>query len=183
MKTFMMISALTTAAFVLPATASAQQTPNDSMPVIDLKVAQSIGLKKALQIASKETAGKIVEAESDSFDGIRVYEVDMLDGKTVRQVRINAQSGNIISVRSKRLSSLVNRLIEDEDTKAARNSNISLLDYLVAVEQKTGGEVTEINLDSEKSGIYIEVTTVKDGIEQEITVDPKTGNIVMGDFD
>jgi len=183
MKTTMMITAISTAAFILPASTLAQNASNDTAPAIELKVAQSIGLKQALQIAMTELEGKVVEAESDSFGGAQVYEVDILDGTTVREVKIDAQSGSILSVRGKRLNSLVNRLIEDDDMKAANSMNVSLLDYLVAVEEKTAGEVTEISLDSDDGRVYIEMTVFNDGMEQDVTVDPRTDSITMGDFD
>ncbi len=183
MKTILMICAISTAAFALPVTAAAQQTTTESAPNIELKIAQSISLKEALQIASTELNGKIIEAESDTFSGARVYEVEILDGKTLREVKIDAQTGTILSVRNKRLNSLVSRLTQDDDMKVAQMTNVSLYDYLVAVENKTGGEVNEISLDSENGRVYIEMTVLTNGVEQDVTVDPTNESITMGDFD
>lgn len=183
MKKIIFMSALSAIALALPVQAAPQQTAQPSAPTIELKIAQSIGLKKALQIASSEVEGKIVEAETDSFGGARVYEVDVLDGKTVKQVKIDAQTGRIMSVRGKRISSIVSRLAQDSDMKAAQTTNVSLYDYLVAVETKTGGEVSEIGLDSENGRVYIEMTVLTNGTEQDVTVDPLTDSITMGDFD
>lgn len=62
------------------------------------KMAASSSLSSAIATAEKETGGKAVEAAFESEDGATVFEVETAKDKTVQRVKIDATTGEVLTV-------------------------------------------------------------------------------------
>ena len=59
----------------------------------------TLGIDEATKIASKEVAGKVIEAELEHDDGILVWEIEVINDKNqIYEVEIDANSGAILEI-------------------------------------------------------------------------------------
>jgi uncharacterized membrane protein YkoI len=87
--------ALMSAAGIAAATAAsaAQGSENDALAIAGAKVS----LTQAVETAEKHTSGKAIRAEFENSSKGAVYEVEVVSGKKVLDVKIDASNGNVIS--------------------------------------------------------------------------------------
>lgn len=74
--------------------ASAQHEDNDALAISQAK----IGLAEAVATAEQHVGGTASKAEYESFHGQRVFDVEVVKGQTVSDVKVGANDGKVISV-------------------------------------------------------------------------------------
>lgn len=57
-----------------------------------------INIKQAMDAAVKRVEGTVIKAELDKKDGAPIYEVEVLSGDSVFEVKVNASTSEIIEV-------------------------------------------------------------------------------------
>lgn len=88
-----LLAAATFMIFAIPALAT------DASDAARLVEQAKINITQAVALAQTEAAGVAVSAELDSHFGKVVYEVEVLSGARLFDVRLNAVDGSIISVK------------------------------------------------------------------------------------
>ncbi|MEX6725052.1 PepSY domain-containing protein [Parapedomonas caeni] len=184
-RTFFAAPAIITGLLVtaLPATGSAAPTASDTPAPVTLRLVEPVGLRQAVRVAEEAVQGRALEAELDTLRGRPVYEVDVLRGRSVHRAVIDAQSGTLISRDRQVVDSLYLRVFRSDRLGAARTAERPLVDLIAAVETQTRGKVQEVSLDEMDGRLYLEMDVAIEGRRQEITVDPRSGTMILGALD
>ncbi len=72
---------------------AAAPAANDALPIVDA----AIPLTQAIAIAEQHARGKASKAEYETADGSRGYDVEVISGPQVFDVRVDADSGTVVS--------------------------------------------------------------------------------------
>lgn len=177
---FVVSAAALSLAFSCPAVAQIADArqPADRAVGGELSV---INFVNAIEAAQAEIDGGVLEAELEIDDDILVYEVDLVQGETVSEVTVNAQTGEIISSREQTLTGIWSNWFQEDELQAAHSFRGTLTQAVIAVGQQVGGRITELSLE-EENGRWLYEIEIRDAQgEREITVDAETGEVVILD--
>jgi uncharacterized membrane protein YkoI len=78
--------------------AASPKDDNDAAEQAKWAKSAKITPHQAQRIAQKEVSGKILETDLDENDGVVVYDVVIYDGKTVKEITLNAKTGKVLKV-------------------------------------------------------------------------------------
>lgn len=79
-------------------TAFAFAEKNDEAQEAQALAQAKVTLVEAIQIAEKRAGGRGIDASLDDESGFKLYEVEVLTGGNVENVRIDAQTGKVAKV-------------------------------------------------------------------------------------
>ncbi len=168
---FAMLGAIgiTTVAFA----ANNQQSQNDVLSASHAKVS----LSQAINIAAQKAQGDILSAKYDEEKGGQ-YEIEIANGQTSHEVKVNADTGGIIKIKQEQL--------EKDDISefvALRQAKVSFTQAIQQAGQKVGGQVIggEFNANNGKSAYQVEV--LKGNQAYDVVIDATTGNILSSKVD
>lgn len=141
--------------------------------------AAKISLKQAIEIASKKASGRLISAEFDDDDDKAqggVYEIEFSSASQNHEIKVDANTGKIISTETKDLDSG-----DVADYKALKQVNIHIIKAMSIAEKKTSGRALEIEFkndhDYDDRASYYEVEVLKEDHIIELSVDASTGEI------
>lgn len=160
--------ALALAAALLPAVASAQL---GERPLV-------IGVPRAVSIAEAAVGGKTLEAELDYAKGRLVYEVTASSGKSMHELVIDANTGEIVSHRPRRIEGFLRKWFAADQLNAVQASQNPLAQILAQIEADTHSLVREVSLERERGQTYYEVELADSG--RHVMIDPRTGAVREG---
>lgn len=151
----------------------------DTASEIRAAQAAKINLKQAIDIASKQASGILVDAEfddddSDSQSGGGVYELEFSDGKTEYEIKVDAITGQVVDLDTDSLDSG-----DINDYNVQRRAKISMMSVINAIEKQTGSKVLEIEFKNDRDyndhPTYYEVEMLKGNQITEIKINADTG--------
>lgn len=151
----------------------------DTASEIRAAQAAKINLKQAIDIASKQASGILVDAEfddddSDSQSGDGVYELEFSDGKTEYEIKVDAITGQVVDLDTDSLDSG-----DINDYNVQRRAKISMMSVINAIEKQTGSKVLEIEFKNDRDyndhPTYYEVEILKGNQITEIKINADTG--------
>lgn len=142
---------------------------------------QVIGVPRAVAIAEGAVGGKALEAELDYEKGRLVYEVTAAAAKGTHEVRIDANSGEIVSQRPRRLQGVWRSWFDADQLNAVRAAPTPLAEILTRIEADTKVRVREVSLERERGQTYYEVELADAG--RHVLIDPRTGAVREGRVD
>ena len=166
-----LIAGAALAAALLPAAAFAQLSERP----------QVIGVPRAVAIAESAVGGRTLEAELDYEKGRLVYEVTAAAARGVQEVRIDANSGEIVSQRPKRVQGLWRSWFGADQLNAVRAAQTPLSQVLSRVEADTKTRVREVSLERQRGQTFYEVELADAG--RHVLIDPRTGVVREGRID
>ncbi|MDO5090864.1 MAG: PepSY domain-containing protein [Cardiobacteriaceae bacterium] len=118
----------------------------------------------AIASAEKDTGARAKNIDLELRRGKAVYDIDLFDDKQEYEIRIDAESGSIVSRKTE---------IDDDLPKSVA---ISLAQAVETAERDIGGKVVDAELEK---GIVYEVKLVKDdGTRHFAHISAESGNIV-----
>ncbi|MEV5080683.1 PepSY domain-containing protein [Streptomyces sp. NPDC056159] len=151
-------------------------THDDSDHDGTLAASAKVGLKQAVDAATKSVAGTVTEVELDGRRGKVVWEVDIVDAKGVEhEVTVNAADGKTI----------VGKADHDEgadhrgDAALAKSARTGLGQAVDTALDKVPGTATSAELDDhhgKTAAWHVHVTDDR-GAAHEVTVDAQTGKV------
>lgn len=135
---------------------------------------------EAIKIALKKAEGNIESVELDNRAGKSYYEVEIENDNKDVEVRIDAITGDVLSVKEE---------LDDDDydfskkAKSNQNEYISFQKAIEIAEKEVNGKVTDIERDEDDGQLIyeIEVTTKKG--ETEVELDAVTGKVLKVELD
>ncbi len=133
-----------------------------------------IGIVRAIAAAEKALPGSVLEAELESRDGRAFYEVEMLSGGRLHDVRIDARTGRHLGTSSKRAES-VWRSWFDSSWAAAAALRGPIAPRLTALERQSQGKVREVGFDVEAGVPVYEIEISAAAGTTEVHIDARTG--------
>lgn len=147
----------------------------------DIRAAQvaKISLKQAIDTASKQAKGALVDVEfddddSDSLSGGGVYELAFKDGTTEYEIKVDAVTGQVVDLDTSSLDS-----DDKEDYAVQRRAKISVKGIIDSVDNKDGNRILEIEFeddgDDSNHPQYYEVDLLRGNQIYEIKIDADTG--------
>lgn len=133
-----------------------------------------IGVLRAVERAERAVKGQVVEVDLDRRAGGRlVYEIDVADGRAVREIEIDAYTGNVIA-NSRRL--LAGWLWPIYDKALPRVANARPLSTILRdLENRTGGKVIDVDFEVESGQPRYEVDLSTQAGIASMYLDPQTG--------
>ncbi|WP_375259507.1 PepSY domain-containing protein [Citreimonas sp.] len=143
-------------------------------PALAQDAPETVGMARAIEAAQGSVAGGVLEAELETEGGIRVYEIDIVQGGDVYEVSVDAQSGEVVSQSEQRLDSFVSGIFQDEELQAAEAASGMLVEALTGLEQD-GARIEELELDDEDDRWVYEIEMDGGG---EYHLDTGTGELV-----
>ena len=130
-------------------------------------------LEQASQVAlSAVPGGTFVYGQEDHDDGIRVYEVVVIDDANKHEFEINAATGAIVERKMEPIARIASGqpLADDPARESAR---------LKALEASGGGVILEIKDETNRRGVRsIEFEIYNNGYKHDIEIDAATGAII-----
>lgn len=143
--------------------------------------ASKVSLKQAINIASKEASGTLIGAGFDDVDDDdkaqgRVYEIEFSTASRNYEIKIDANTGHVISTETERLESG-----DVAEYKALTQAKISSVDAMHIAEKKSGGRVVDVEFKHKSDAsptAYYEVEVLKDHHIHELIIDTNTGKIL-----
>lgn len=143
-----------------------------------------IGTAKAVSIAEAETGARAISIEIErTRNGNPFYEVDLTNDGDLQTLAIDAASGAVLSRSKSRVKSLWSRWTDREETAGIAQAK-PLGHVLAALEQRSGGSVTEASYEVEAGQPRYEVELATDLGVTQVYLDPATGDrlsVVMDD--
>lgn len=134
----------------------------------------------AIERALGEYPGIVYEYELEEDDDRFVHEIEVanLESKRTHKIAIDAQSGEIVEVKSSRASSWFS---ESDDVKAARLISKYELPLLGAVAKATSGNsdfLTEVEFKHKQGISFFKIELVGAGGEKDVLVDIESQDII-----
>lgn len=169
---------VTVLALVQPAFAGVDE---DEVPFARLVMEKSgVTASVAIETALGKYPGIVYEYELEEDDDRFVHEIEVadLESKRTHKIAIDAQSGEIVEVKSSRASSWFN---ESDDVKAARVINEHRLPLLGALEKATSGKndfLTEIEFEHKQGINFFKIELVDSNGEKDVLVDIESQDII-----
>lgn len=151
----------------------------DTASEIRAAQAAKISLTQAVNIAQKQAAGILLDAEfddddSDSVSGGGVYELEFSDGTTEYEIKIDAMTGQVVERDTDSADSG-----DKEDYNIQRRAKISALRVINSLDQKNGDRILEVefNQDADYANhpTYYEVDMLRGNQVIELKINADTG--------
>ncbi len=133
-----------------------------------------ITLVRAVSIAEATIKGQVMEVDRDRRkDGRLIYEIDVVQGQTLRELEIDAYSGAVLKNRREHLEGWFWRVNGNALSTLKEAQPLSVT--LRTLEADTGGEVIDVDFDTEsgQSRYEVELST-RTGVAG-IYLDPRSG--------
>lgn len=142
--------------------------------VAQIRAAPLIGITKAVAAAERALPGHALEAELDARGGRQVYEIELLSGRSLHEVLIDARTGRMVGKAPIRAESLWRRWF-DSDWNATIAGSRPLAPRLAALERQSGGKVREVGFDVEGGIPVYEVEIAAAAGVTEVHIDARSG--------
>lgn len=142
-----------------------------------LPAASDITSDKAQEIALEKTSGgEVTKWELDYKDGIKVYEIEVINGSTKYSMEIGAVDGQVYNYKEK----LAKTNAESQSPKKTLPETVITAEKAkeIAIAETGGGTVKEYELDYEKGVWIYEIEVILDKTEYEAEINAETGEIL-----
>ncbi len=91
-KTYLVAIATLSSALAISSAFAAKSTENDALGISGAK----IDLSQAVSAAEQQIGGKAASAEYESHNGHMVFDVEVVKGKSVMDVTVDASNGKVL---------------------------------------------------------------------------------------
>lgn len=136
------------------------------------------------QMVSEQYPGTITELELDKEGTKKVYEVEVRDGDTETDLKLDADTGEVLKEKSEVIDA------DDDFDDNEKENTVAKTDDLISEKKATDiakkefdGEVREVELDEDNGRAVYELELVKDKKEADFDIDAVTGEILEMDID
>lgn len=133
-----------------------------------------IPLSRAAVIAEQATGGRISEIELERSAGKAVYEVEIVDGGTTRELTLDAANGRILHNTRARFEGYWDGIFQRGERSALPRVK-KLSELLAALERRSGGTARGASFDIERGKPYYEVELVTDIGVTDVYLDAASG--------
>ena len=138
---------------------------------------------EAIKIALTKAEGNVESVELETKYGKSYFEVDIENGHKDAEVRIDALTGDVLSVKED---------LDDDDydddkfEKTAKSNQKGYISFQKAIEiaeKEVNGKVTDIDRDEDDDQLIYEVEVRTSKGEAEVEIDAVSGKVLNVDFD
>lgn len=133
-----------------------------------------IGVTRAVTAAERSLSARAIEAELETRGGRLVYEIDLVRGDTLHRATVDARSGKLLTSEKPRMENWL-RVWVDRDRLRKGGKAAPLGGRLAALEQRSGGEVKEVEFDLRKGRALYEIELATAAGIGEVRIDAVTG--------
>ncbi|MUV37006.1 uncharacterized protein JNUCC1_00812 [Lentibacillus sp. JNUCC-1] len=160
---------------------------DDDVSQKELKEMASISQEEAINISLEEVPGEAVQTELDDEDGKAVYEVDVKaeDGK-MWDFEIDAESGDVLQKEADDDGRDDDDELSDQEEQAQlkKEAELTSEESETIALKEVKGDVIENELDDENGTVVYSLEIRDDqGVEHEVEVDAKTGDVLKVEKD
>ena len=145
-------------------TATAQTTPG-----------RMITMAEAIAAAQARVPGGVWEAEIETRDSRRIYEIELVSGGRVHEVQVDAMNGQVLATEEEPIEGKLKQWFAEGRMQAAESAQNVLALTIPEIEKQMGGRVTEVSLEREDGRIVYELEVETAGGERDIQIDASTG--------
>lgn len=137
--------------------------------------ADLIPVSRVIAIVEAASKGQVVEIDLDTRrNGVIVYEVDVANRNSVREVEVDARAGTIVRESSSHLETMMLRYW-DRGSLGTLSKARPLSEIVASVERETGGKVIDVDFEHEDGQARYEFEVATNAGVAAFYVDPKTG--------
>ena len=141
------------------------------------QTSELITIEKAADIALNEQSGEVVDIELDAKRGNAIYEIEIQNKGKEADVKLDAFTGEVLSVKSKQDD-------DDDDTALPFEKGVLNINKAIKLaEEETSGKVKEVNIDLENGTLIYDFELKGNKDEVELTLDAKTGEVLDVEYD
>ena len=139
-----------------------------------------VSLDEAIKIAQGSAQGDLIEVEFDQKDhsAMGKYEIEFVNGDHKIEVKIDANTGEIIKTKEKRLD-------KDDlgEYNTMKQAGLSLTDAMHKAVQTVDGHVVEAEFDVEDGQAMYEIEIAKGDQVHKLVIDATSGDVVENKID
>ncbi|MCF3935284.1 PepSY domain-containing protein [Acuticoccus sp. M5D2P5] len=140
-----------------------------------------ISIAAALDAAKAQVDGGILEAELESEGGTLVWEIDVVVGEMIQEVKVDAMSGEVLSANEKTIEGTWRGWFDENRLAAAQQISASLSANITKAETEAGGQIVELSLEEEDGRLLYEIEIDTASGDREMLLDPKNGKLIRDD--
>ncbi|MDM5205766.1 PepSY domain-containing protein [Cytobacillus kochii] len=135
----------------------------------------TLSIEEAIKTAQEEGKGKVTDVELEWERGNLVYNVELQGNGTETDVELNANTGEVLKVKSEK---------EDEqDEEITLDQKLfSASDAIQLAEKEADGEFSELQLDHDNGTLIYDIE-LEGKQEAEIKIDALTGKVLKVELD
>ncbi|SMQ86864.1 Uncharacterized membrane protein YkoI [Bacillus sp. OV166] len=145
--------------------------------------------KLSTKEAQKEASGRVLETDLDKNDGAVMYDVVIYDGTTVKEVTLNAKTGEIVKVAvDDDAKQKLEQIREDEQDAInqkdwTKEAKLATQEAQALAQKEVQGRVLETDLDKNAGSLVYDVVIYDGKTVKEVTLNANTGKIVKVGID
>jgi uncharacterized membrane protein YkoI len=164
--------------------ASASVQNQDAVNQSEWAKEAKLSTQEAQNIALKEVPGKVLETDFDKNNGAVVYDVVIYDGTTVKEVTLNAKTGDIVKAAvDDDAKQKLEQIKEDEQDAVnqknwANEAKLTTQEAQALAQKEVSGRVLETDLDKNNGSVVYDVVIYDGKTVKEVTLNANTGEIV-----
>ncbi|MGG0891421.1 PepSY domain-containing protein [Cytobacillus horneckiae] len=141
------------------------------------QTSELITIEKVADIALNEQSGEVVDIELDAKRGNAIYEIEIQNKGKEADVKLDAFTGEVLSVKSKQDD-------DDDDTALPFEKGVLNINKAIKLaEEETSGKVKEVNINLENGTLIYDFELKGNKDEVELTLDAKTGEVLDVEYD
>jgi uncharacterized membrane protein YkoI len=133
---------------------------------------------EAITIALDHAPGTVTEVESGMKNGRLVYEIEIIDGNTEIEVKVDTKTGNIVSTKREEREDEEEEELTQEEVQQLTTSPITEEKAIQIALAEVKGQVFQVSTEKEGGKILYEVEIFYNGNIVEVEIDASTGNII-----
>lgn len=135
--------------------------------------AVSLDAMQAMNIATQQVQGTVLEAELDREDGKLIYEVEVATQNGVTEFEIDANTGEILNTENEKL-----RGHDKKELAALNKAKLSMMQAIEAAKTMQPGKIVAVEIDRDDNQTLYEFEIVKDNGMYELEMDANSGELV-----
>lgn len=137
-------------------------SPNLDSPTLTWQQAKDIALEKI-------PGGVTTKLKLETSNGLLVYEIELLKDNVKYELKLNAETGEIVKYDMDHTISQTNTVQTPITWEQAKK---------IALEKVPGGTTTKLKLDEENGKLVYEIEIIKNNEEHDLEIDATTGTII-----
>jgi uncharacterized membrane protein YkoI len=145
-----------------------------SMALAQMPEMKLLSLIEAVEAVEQKVPGHVIEADMDHEKGRYVYDIEVVKDNDLSKVKLDAQTGEIISIRKSWLKNTW-REIWNSDYYKLPGAIKPLSETLKRIEQDTTGQIRKVDFDVEGNVAHYEIEVISAAGETDIYLDARTG--------
>jgi len=175
------------AAIILGGAVAAGATTKNNFPTSNMEKASNnqeiISSSKAVNIALSKADGYVESVDLEKKNGKRFYEIDIEKEDIESEIKVDAVTGEILSIKEKRFDNNDDWDEREDVTTSATTKYITTQEAIKIAEKEVNGKVREIDRDHDDGQVIYEIELETSKGKVELDLDAITGKVLKVEYE